>query len=46
MSNETQKEEWPWKDAYGDYSMVPVPQHEKGSFTVTDPRVYHKYFNN
>ena len=33
MSNETQKEEWPWKDAYGDYSMVPVPQHEKRSFS-------------
>lgn len=32
MSNETKKE-WPWQDAYGDYSMVPVPQHEKRSFS-------------
>jgi hypothetical protein len=29
MNEEIQKEKWPWKDAYGDYSMVPVPQHEK-----------------
>ena len=33
MSNEVKKEDWPWEDAYGDYSMVPVPQHEKRSFT-------------
>ena len=33
MSNEIKKEEWPWKDAYGDYSMVPVPRHEKRSFS-------------
>jgi len=33
MNEEIQKEKWPWKDAYGDYSMVPVPQHEKRSFS-------------
>lgn len=33
MSNEVKKEAWPWKDVYGDYSMVPVPQHEKRSFS-------------
>ncbi|MBN2325133.1 MAG: cytosine permease [Spirochaetes bacterium] len=33
MSEEVKKEEWPWEDAYGDYSMVPVPRHEKRSFS-------------
>ncbi|RLE08467.1 hypothetical protein DRZ78_01025 [Candidatus Aerophobetes bacterium] len=26
------KKEWPWKDTFGDYSMVPVPAHERRSF--------------
>jgi cytosine permease len=33
MSNGEKKEAWPWKDEYGDYSLVPVPQEELRSFT-------------
>ncbi|MGQ9617239.1 MAG: cytosine permease [Spirochaetota bacterium] len=33
MSNELKKEVWPWKDEYGDFSMVPVPQQETKSFS-------------
>ncbi|MEA1965052.1 MAG: cytosine permease [Candidatus Aerophobetes bacterium] len=28
----SEKEIWPWEDKFGDYSMVPVPTHERRSF--------------